>query len=236
MAKNVISKARVVVVFVSEAYVHSTACVRELLCATAAGRFIIPVLLPPYQPPDLGPNCGWSGPPTRGRNGKYIPTSGEWWEHADTISRSKRDPDTGEPFSWGTLLSKFEWVDMRLADAMNPESKPFRTILRLALSRFQQEGMAAHMPHTKFPTWRRKKLLDGLDPSSEGFLDNLLDIFRALDIDASGQVTKEELSQALAGQGHKFDALTVSHLFKEVDLDNDASVSLQELKFIAENM
>lgn len=97
MAEGV-EKAFVAVIFLSDAYVNSMNCKREIHCAIEGRKLIIPLLVPKESNGDK--NSGWSGP---GNDNIF------WWRHAEKICKKPHEP---VHVSWQGLAF-FDPIDLR---------------------------------------------------------------------------------------------------------------------------
>ena len=77
--------AKVVVIFLSDAYVNSPNCQREYIHASRLNKHLIPILVPnegtEWKP---GVSFGWSGPG---------PEDPDWWTHILKICKDNKNPD-----------------------------------------------------------------------------------------------------------------------------------------------
>lgn len=63
-----------------------------------------------------------------------------------------------------------------------------------------------------------------------------MDLFKSMDTDGNGVISKEELIAAFYSRGVKMDWAEADELFKQVDTDQDGSLSFDELVAVVAKM
>lgn len=142
MAEGV-RKCTVVVVFLSDAYVNSNNCKREIEHTLSMGKYIVPVLLPDRGELPNGISSGWTG---------AGPEASDWWTHAHRVSRDQTHPDSGHIMSWSGL-KHFVPIDMRGDGQALPRSPAELEIRRRVLSRFHRGDHIRHRTRGSYARW-----------------------------------------------------------------------------------
>jgi len=143
--KEGVQRCKVFLLFLSDAYLTSDNCLRELYCALTEWKFIIPIFLP-----DNGPTVRYN----KGNNG-YVsdgPASGwpasapgaddpDWWKYCvEKSGRKAFDPD--DPKKERAIrfdsLAGLRPVDLRPKGMLDPGSSAEKEIERRIMARFHR--------------------------------------------------------------------------------------------------
>jgi len=211
-------KCTVVLIFISDAYCASDNCIREFLHAKKHSKFLVVCLTPSGGQTHTG-DSGWTGPG---------PGNEHWWHHATKMSSCK-DPDTGKLFSW-SALGQFTPIDLRIEhDANEKEAKRVQEdavleIVKRIMSRFHR---GEHIQHAneQYVHWSKVALLDSFTADNpEQIRREATSIFKKLDADKNGNISKQELLKGIP----QLDDKTADLLIAEADADKDGSISFEE--------
>ena len=146
-----VKNSHVVIIFLSDLYVNSTNCKRELVAALQDSKFIIPVLVPPGE--GEAKSAGWGGGPS-------VPGR-PWWHHAVDTCTCFKIPESDEPIDW-SALDDFEPIDLAtLGEAAGLAEVHKRILSRLYRGNYIRHVLnmgGAKSLNDKVSKWRRKSI------------------------------------------------------------------------------
>jgi len=211
-------KCTVVLIFISDAYCASDNCIREFLHATKHSKFLVVCLTPSGGQTRTG-DLGWTGPGTEDEH---------CWHHATKMSSCK-DPDTGKLFSW-SALGQFTPIDLRIEhgasekEAKRVQEDAVLEIVKCIMSRFHR-GEHIQYANEQYVYWEKVALLDSFTADNlEEIRREATSIFKKLDADKNGNISKQELLKGIL----QLDDKTADLLIAEADADKDGSISFEE--------
>jgi len=200
-----ISKATVVVIFLSDAYVNSHNCQREFLHAVRKSKYIVPVLIAPERPDIDDPSSdsrskqhhldsGWTG-------AYPVDPNKNWWHHILKVIPDgvQSDPDdASQTIDW-SLLGRFLPIDMRHTASQEPDSAEELTLIKKIMSRFHRGNDIDHGTKIKYAEWKHDQnvmaqLLKGFGNDDIHSLNkNTIEMFEQIDSDKSGTIDVDEI-------------------------------------------